>query len=87
MPKQTVAGFVDSASMYEVIAALSFSEVDERYPWAWQSSLLVSDAPIDIDVCSYRRRLPHPGARQVLRFAYGGRASFYGYWSADKEGP
>jgi hypothetical protein len=49
MPKETVVGFVDSASMYEVIAALSFSEVDECYPWAWQSAMLVSDALIDID--------------------------------------
>jgi len=49
MAKEMVAGFVDSASMYEVIAALSFSEVDECYPWAWQSALLVSDALIDID--------------------------------------
>jgi hypothetical protein len=41
--------FIDSASTYEVIAALSFSNPEDCYPWAWQTALVVTDALIDID--------------------------------------
>lgn len=58
MAEEMVTSFVDSASMYEVIAALSFSDVSECYQWAWQSALLVSDAMIDIE---HLQLSPSPG--------------------------
>lgn len=68
MSKEYISRYIDSASVYEVVTALSYARPDQCDPWAWEGAIVTSCA---LATAGNINLSPSPGP-------YGGASGPYG---------